>query len=71
MLRREEGAKPSVLGIVKRKESDLAGTVSSRLYELELERWETWRVGSPVPANSAANCGGGKEGGERTLGIVP
>lgn len=27
------------------EESDLAGTVSSRLYELELERWVDWEDG--------------------------
>lgn len=28
-----------MLGFQRRKESDLAGTVPNRLYELELERW--------------------------------
>lgn len=28
-----------MLGFQRREESDLAGTVPNRLYELELERW--------------------------------
>lgn len=43
-------------GVQRREESDLAGTVASRLYELELERWvdRDGGVGGKVRAEMGA-----------------
>lgn len=61
-------------GVQRREESDLAGTVASRLYELELERWvdmEYWLSLHGKWHSQLWRWGGGKEGEERALGIVP
>ena len=60
-----------MLGLQRGEESDSAGTVPNRLYELELERWVDlggWAL--PAWGEMAQQTGGWKDGEERTFQVA-